>query len=133
MFHILLGFENHRKDSASQFLYSGTDSARVKELVDENLDKFGIIRLYKNPSPSKRFFPATSPEEVHHFPEEVETPPEANAEAEAAAEILRLTQELAQIKKDLADAGTAQPPEEYPEPTPEPEPELPVTAPSKKK
>lgn len=86
MFHILIGFESHRKDSPGTALYTGHDPEEVKKAVAENLPKYGVIRLYKNVAWSKRWnqgditepaatdTPVNDVIEVPESPEEPEEP-----------------------------------------------------------
>lgn len=91
MFHILIGFESHRKDSPGTAIYTGHDPEEVKKAVAENLPKFGVIRLYKNAAWSKRWnqgditeapatdTPVNDVTEVNEIPE---SPEEATATEE---------------------------------------------------
>jgi len=108
MFHIVIGFVSHRKDSPSQGLYTGHDPAEVDKAVTENLPRFGVIRVYKNPAFTKRFINGAVPEEpVLTHVEALKAKAEAAAE-KAAAEKAEAEAAEAKAAAEKAEAEAAE-------------------------
>jgi hypothetical protein len=108
MFHIVIGFASHRKDSASQSLYTGHDPAEVEKAVTENLPLYGVIRVYKNPGFAKRYINGEAPVEKPITHVEALKAKAAAAAAAAAAEAAEAQAAAEKAATEAAEAAAAQ-------------------------